>query len=161
MGEWRIKEVMNNVNDRIHNKLRLVGEYVEGAAKLLAPVDTGNLRNSINYKVVGDSVFIGTNVEYAPILEFGGVITPTQAKMLAIPLNKEAKKIYGMTNQTLHEVPELFVMKADGKLFLARDNGKDIEFLFILKGSVTREAKPFLRPALKNSKTAIRKIMEL
>jgi len=34
-------------------------------------VDTGRLRDSINYKVSGDEVAVGTNVEYAPYHEYG------------------------------------------------------------------------------------------
>lgn len=34
-------------------------------------VDTGNLRNSITHRVDDNSVYIGTNVEYAPYVELG------------------------------------------------------------------------------------------
>lgn len=35
-------------------------------------IDTGNLRNSIDYAVGDDNVlYLGTNVEYAPYVEFG------------------------------------------------------------------------------------------
>ena len=44
---------------------------VENAAKKKVPVDTGNLRSSITYDVDGDEGVIGTNVEYAPYVEFG------------------------------------------------------------------------------------------
>lgn len=45
----------------------------EGYAKLLCPVDTGNLRNSITYLVVvGEvKVYIGTNSEYGAYVELG------------------------------------------------------------------------------------------
>ncbi len=43
----------------------------EGYAKKATPVDTGNLRNSISHKVTEDAVYIGTNTEYAPYVEFG------------------------------------------------------------------------------------------
>jgi HK97 gp10 family phage protein len=48
-----------------------IGEFVEGQAKLLAPVDTGNLRGSITYQVNegNHSVQIGTNVEYGIFIE--------------------------------------------------------------------------------------------
>lgn len=46
---------------------------VEGQAVMLAPVDTGNLRNSIDYKVDREELigYVGTNVEYAIWIEFG------------------------------------------------------------------------------------------
>ena len=43
----------------------------EGYAKKETPVDTGRLRNSMSNAVQGDSVYIGTNVSYAPYVEFG------------------------------------------------------------------------------------------
>ena len=47
-----------------------IGFAVEGKAKELCPVDTGRLHSSIQHKVDGNSVVIGTNVEYAPYVEF-------------------------------------------------------------------------------------------
>ena len=51
--------------------LESCGLVAEGYAKKATPVDTGNLRNSISHKVTEDSVYIGTNTEYAPYVEFG------------------------------------------------------------------------------------------
>ena len=53
------------------NALRKIGFLVEGRAKLNAPVDTGVLRGSIRHNVNGDSVVIGTDVEYALVVEKG------------------------------------------------------------------------------------------
>ena len=44
---------------------------VEGDAKKRCPVDTGQLRQSITYEVKGNTGVIGTNVEYAPYVEYG------------------------------------------------------------------------------------------
>jgi len=44
---------------------------VMNSAKEKVPVDTGNLRNSITYEVDGNEGIVGTNVEYAPYVEFG------------------------------------------------------------------------------------------
>jgi len=44
---------------------------VENSAKEKAPVNTGNLRNSITYEVEGDTGIIGTNLEYAPYVHEG------------------------------------------------------------------------------------------
>ena len=48
-----------------------IGETAVGYAKNDTPVDTGRLRNSEDYKVEEDGVYIGTNVEYAPYMEYG------------------------------------------------------------------------------------------
>ncbi len=57
---------------------RLVRETaadVTATAKVLAPVKTGNLRRSITHQVNdipdGIEAVVGTNVEYAPYVEFG------------------------------------------------------------------------------------------
>jgi phage gpG-like protein len=47
------------------------GFYVQGQAKERAPVDTGRLRNSIATKVEETRALIGTNLSYAPHVEFG------------------------------------------------------------------------------------------
>lgn len=44
---------------------------VENAAKLNAPVDKGQLRQSITHEIDGNIGVVGTNVEYAPYVEFG------------------------------------------------------------------------------------------
>lgn len=53
--------------------LERCGSQAEGYAKDLAPVDTGNLRNSISHRVDEEerAAYIGTNVEYAPYVELG------------------------------------------------------------------------------------------
>lgn len=53
--------------------LLAVGAAAESHAKALTPVDTGRLRNSISHAASGDAAYIGTNVEYAPYVEFGSV----------------------------------------------------------------------------------------
>ena len=45
-------------------------------------VDTGRLRASIGYRVEQDQVVVGTNVLYARLHQFGGVIEPKNAKRL-------------------------------------------------------------------------------
>ena len=53
--------------------LERCGMQGEGYSKDLVPVDTGNLRNSISYRVDAKEkrAYIGTNNEYAPYVELG------------------------------------------------------------------------------------------
>ena len=44
---------------------------VERDAKILVPVDTGLLRNSITHSISGDVATIGTSIEYGPDVELG------------------------------------------------------------------------------------------
>lgn len=53
-------------------------------------VDTGRLRSSISYRTEADRVVIGTNVNYAPVHQFGATILPKRKKMLAVPYGGSA-----------------------------------------------------------------------
>lgn len=67
------KEVLAAMQEAAVRALEKCGLTAEGYAKRLAPVDTGNLRNSISHKVDEDepAAYIGTNVEYALYIELG------------------------------------------------------------------------------------------
>lgn len=66
------EEVLNAMKAQVVLGLEAIGQEAEGYAKDDCPVDTGRLRNSIAHKVVESkkAVYIGTNVEYAPYVEF-------------------------------------------------------------------------------------------
>lgn len=51
--------------------LTMWGILAQGYATEYAPVDTGNLRNSIGYGTSENEMQVGTNVEYAPYQELG------------------------------------------------------------------------------------------
>lgn len=67
------KLIKNATDQQIEAALEAIGLKVEGYAKLICPVDTGRLRNSITHvvKTNGKTVYIGTNVEYAAAVECG------------------------------------------------------------------------------------------
>ena len=76
MAEVRIDdhsdEYMRALEGALPAALEAIGVHIEGEAKeelenTPRRIDTGNLRNSINYKVVESEkcVYVGTNVEYA------------------------------------------------------------------------------------------------
>lgn len=50
--------------------LEAIGAQAEYYAKEECPVDTGRLRNSISHATDEEYAYIGTNVEYAPAVEF-------------------------------------------------------------------------------------------
>lgn len=68
-----LDQVVRAVNDPKH--LIDAAQYVQGAARLLAPADSGYLRNSISLDVettdTGLSAKVYTNLQYAPYVEFG------------------------------------------------------------------------------------------
>lgn len=59
------------VHSAIMDGLMDAGKLIQQTAKNICPVDTGQLRNSIEVTSVEDKVEIGTNVEYAPYVEYG------------------------------------------------------------------------------------------
>lgn len=76
MAEVRIDdhsdEYMRDVESALESALEAIGIHIEGEAKeelenTPRRIDTGNLRNSINYQVDSSEkcVYVGTNVEYA------------------------------------------------------------------------------------------------
>ena len=102
---------------------------------------TRNLAGSIHVEVVEKSatravVAIGTNLEYAAIHEFGGVIQAKRRKYLAIPVGE-------LTGSPMKY--DLHAIKTrKGNLVLMDASGK---VQYVLKPSVRIPARPYLRPA--------------
>ena len=69
------EEVSDNIKAALMRGLETCGLVAEGYAKKLAPVDTGNLRNSITHDVDDGepAAYIGTNVEYATYVCLGTI----------------------------------------------------------------------------------------
>lgn len=67
------KEVLNAMKKQALAALKSCGQEAERYAKADCPVDTGRLRNSISNELIDkdEAVYIGTNVEYAPYVEYG------------------------------------------------------------------------------------------
>ena len=61
----------NVLPDAIKKALEQSCLIVEGDAKTKCPVDSGQLRQSINHKVEDNAGWVSTNVEYAPYVEIG------------------------------------------------------------------------------------------
>ena len=69
------KDVEKYTEESILQALEMIGLKAESYAKMKCPVDTGLLRNSIAHAVgKGEyTVYVGTNVEYAPYVEMGHI----------------------------------------------------------------------------------------
>jgi len=69
-NKTQVKAALKQAKERT---LEGVGVFVDGEAVNRCPVDTGNLRGSINHIIDLDdeSVTIGTPVDYAPYVEKG------------------------------------------------------------------------------------------
>ena len=69
--EDNTQAVLANIAEKKRSALRKIGLFVEGEAKLNAPVDTGILRGSIRSNVSDEKVIIGTDIDYALFVEKG------------------------------------------------------------------------------------------
>jgi HK97 gp10 family phage protein len=108
---------------------------IQTAAKLLAPVDTGRLRNSITVqteKTLSEATAtVGTNVKYAPYMEFGtGSVGAASKKELP---------------------PDLNIKYTSKKFWVYKDEKGEF------KRSHGNPAKPFLYPAIKEVEPDIEK----
>jgi HK97 gp10 family phage protein len=91
-----IDALLNSEQGPAMKRLIKAGRNVERGAKRYCPVDTGRLRSSIT-SVVGEvdgetSVVVGTNVEYAPHIEFG-TSRQTAQSFLRRALDDETRKL--------------------------------------------------------------------
>lgn len=90
--------------------LKKAGAMVEKDAKRNCPVDTGNLRQSITYEVVGDTCAVGTNVEYAPYVHQGTGIYATEGTGRTTPWRYQDDD--GNWHTTLGQKPQPFLTSA-------------------------------------------------
>ena len=65
--------ILKATDEAIYNALKTVGDKAADYAAGLAPVQTSNLKNSMTSEVSQSekAVYVGTDVEYAPYVEFG------------------------------------------------------------------------------------------
>ena len=75
-----VDDVLDSLISKKDKALEMCGILAEGYAKenltKSGAVDTGNLRNSVAHQSVGDTMYVGTNVEYGVYVELGtGIYT--------------------------------------------------------------------------------------
>ena len=94
--KWHGDKAIKSMEQAINVALTASALVVEGQAKALVPVDTGNLRNSITHEVEKKEARVGTNVEYGPFVELGTVKMAAQPYLNpALEQNKNSiRKIF-------------------------------------------------------------------
>lgn len=107
-------DVIKATKERIEAALKACGTQAEGHAKAnittQGAVDTGNLRNSITSRMLGENVVaIGTNVEYAPYVELGTGIYATKGGRKTPWVYKDEK---GEWHRTVGMKPRPFLKPA-------------------------------------------------
>lgn len=75
--EWQISEEQwkEGVIDSVADEIRTIAYKIERDAKMIVPVDTGDLRKSIGTDITGSggstSAEVGTDLHYSEHVEFG------------------------------------------------------------------------------------------
>lgn len=101
-------KLLQAVREYRDEKLEEIGQRAEDYAQRLTPVGTpestgiagyrgGTLRKSITHKVVDDTVYVGSNVNYAPYVELGTGIYATDGNGRKSPwvwIDKNGKAHY-------------------------------------------------------------------
>tara|TARA_R100001198_G_scaffold85519_1_gene59819 strand:+ start:844 stop:1257 length:414 start_codon:yes stop_codon:yes gene_type:complete len=90
-----LKELQEKYPDVLDLALDDTADAMSLTAQRLVPVDTGRLRASINVKREYLSKVIGTNVEYAPDVEFGTGPHEIVAKNKKVLADKKKGIIFG------------------------------------------------------------------
>ena len=78
--ENHFPDVRKAFAEQLNLGLEVIGATAEGYAKKDCPVDTGRLRNSITHQAEGNNAYIGSNVEYAAVVEFNAKVAHTTGK---------------------------------------------------------------------------------
>lgn len=156
-----LKEALEKVRTATSGKLLVRAAQagalpVQNAAKQKSPKRTRTLSRSIHIEVLLEEetqaeVTVGTDVEYAAMQEFGGTITPKNAKYLAIPLTKAAEAV------SPRSFPGKLRPVMNGQSGVLVDDGGAAQYA--LKKSVTIPAHPYLRPALDENVEAVKDSM--
>lgn len=93
-----------------------------------------------------------SNLVYAAIHEFGGTVTPKDAKWLTIPFE-------GVQGRAMDYQDTFFAKTASGNLVLFQKRGGEAIPLFLLVKKAEIPARPWLNPALENNREAVTTII--
>lgn len=92
--------VSSSMNDKAKEVLKVSGEEIVDEAKKIVPVLTGALKNSISYEIDGETLKVGSDLDYALAIEKGSsrrratpYIEPAMEKSKG-NIKNEAEKIY-------------------------------------------------------------------
>ena len=97
---WRGNEIRLAFEQRMHDKLILALNEMTKTAASLAPHDKGDLRGSINPKMISNlKGRVGTNKIYAAIQERGGTIAAQDKPYLCFKVNGQWVKVKQVTIQ--------------------------------------------------------------
>lgn len=131
-------------DEAIAKALEAIGLQAEGYAKLLCPVDTGLLRNSITHAVAGGSTSIN---KYTGSELHGDTPTTQRNKVAGKPASPPHSGEYsGTVGSTKEQVVYI---------------GSNVEYAsYVEKGTQRTKAQPFIKPAAENHTSEYKAIAE-
>jgi hypothetical protein len=151
--------------DQVRTAGDILYQQMRGAAGSVGPkIVTGKLRRSIKINKRGlrnktrPAVYVGPRIWYAPVQEYGGVLT-AKKKYLTIPLNKRAEKI--ADKGSIRSLKLITVRSKAGNLIMGHktEKRKDFRPMFVLKKSVRIPARPLVRPVLRRVMPMLHQIL--
>lgn len=110
VGAVKLEKHLDNImmnNQELQQILAQACLIVENQAKRDAPVDVGTLRNSIKSEVEGTQGVVGTNLEYAPYVEFGTGLFAAHGDGRQTPWSYQDEK--GEWHTTIGQHPQPFL----------------------------------------------------
>jgi len=133
-------------------------------------VKTGMLRRSFGVNGPGSineirdgglTVRIGTNLPYARIQEYGGIIRPVNVKALPVPIGVEGQRVMREFGGDLRRADLTYIPRKGKDPLLVRMIGKGknarMQVLFVLKQSVRLPARPYMRPTVKLARSSMQR----
>lgn len=145
--QQHLQKLLRTIPETAAAAMRRAAYIVETRAKVnlnnnVLKVDTGALRSSVKTDIKQDKLAaeVGTNLVYGPIHEFGGIVRPVRARMLAIPLARQK-------GSPRNEAGLFLIRSRAGNLLLMNRKGPR----WVLKEQVRIPRRPWLEPAYSSS----------
>lgn len=102
-NKWFLNKYSRALENRAEDALNVMAEHLVGECKEAAPVDTGNLQNSITWtRPKRLTRYVGTSVDYAIHVEFGHHKVPPKS-FLREPLDENREDLQEFFNNTMLE----------------------------------------------------------
>jgi HK97 gp10 family phage protein len=154
------KTLDNKAKDEVKKEFAASALKIQSTAKRLAPINLGNLRNSITVTESGsntDFVYkINATAKYAPYVEFG--TGPMAEKSIPSEYKEYAAKFRGKTGSTFQQMIEAIMLWVKRKGLANGKNERSVAFL--IARSILRKGlrpQPFLIPAFEQEKSKLLK----
>ena len=124
------------------------GNIIEETAKRLCPTDSGQLKGSIRKgPVEGNSITVGTNVSYAPYVEYGtGIYAGNGSGYWVFVKGNDSQGETVHKRYTLEEAKRIVAIMRSKGLDAYYTNG--------------RRPKPYMHPALENNRAQFEKVFD-